>query len=58
MGKPTGFLEYQREESTESSRPKNVLNILMNFIFRFLWKNRGSREPDVWPAEFPSVRQA
>ena len=56
MGKPTGFLDYEREDARAESR-KNESNILTNFIFLFQEKNSRNRVQDVWTAEYHSVSQ-
>ena len=56
MGKPTGFMEYDRVDS-EAFDPKERIKILMNFIPRFHLKNSVYRLHAVWIAEFLSASQ-
>ena len=39
MGKPTGFLDYKRENDLEIAAEGTNSRTLMNFILRFLWKS-------------------
>ena len=52
MGKPTGFLEYEREDAPAYS-PKER----MNFTNHYHLKNKDARLQDVWIAEFHFVSQ-
>ena len=55
MGKPTGFLEIERQVSTEVE-PLNVLRTLMNFINHYLVMNNHAKELAAWIVEFLSVK--
>ena len=57
MGKPTGFLDYERR-SAKAEAPLDRIKHLMNFILRCLKKSRRSRAQDVWTAAFRSARRA
>ena len=56
MGKPTGFLEYERVEAKAVS-PKES-KILMNFIPLYQRQNRENRAHAAWTAAFRSASQA
>ena len=49
MGKPTGFLEIERQVSTE-------VEPLMNFINHYLVMNNHAKELAAWIVEFLSVK--
>ena len=53
MGKPTGFLDYERE-TAKVLPPKERIQ---NFNEFRIPKNRNFREHAAWPAAFPSARQ-
>ena len=52
MGKPTGFLEIERQVSTEVE----LLKTLMNFINHYLVMNNHAKELAAWIVEFLSVK--
>lgn len=54
MGKPTGFMEYDRCEA-RSVEPKERIKILMNSTSSFPKKNKESRRRAVWIAVSRSV---
>ena len=54
MGKPTGFLEYERRVSEEIA-PLERIKILTNFISLCRWKTAASGEHAVWHAECRSA---
>ena len=54
MGKPTGFMEYDRCEA-RSVEPKERTKILMNSTSSFPKKNKESRQRAVWIAVSRSV---
>ena len=54
MGKPTGFLEYERRVSEEIA-PLERIKILTSFISLCRWKNSSFREHAVWHAECRSA---
>ena len=56
MGKPTGFLDYEREDARAES-PKERIKHFNEFIFLFQEKNSRNRVQDVWTAEYHSVSQ-
>ena len=51
MGKPTGFLDYERVDS-EAVKPKNRI---MSFTLRSPLRSRGSRRHGAWIAGFRSA---
>ena len=60
MGKPTGFLEYERETAKvlpPKVRIANFKEFRTPFIFLFQEKNSRNRVQDVWTAEYHSVSQ-
>lgn len=57
MGKPTGFLEYERVEAKAVS-PKERIKNLMNFIPLYQRQNRENRAHAAWTAAFRSASQA
>ena len=57
MGKPTGFMEYDREETT-AVEPRSVSRILMSSIYLSQKKNAVNRARDVWTAECRSASPA
>ena len=54
MGKPTGFLEYERVEA-KAVAPKERIKNLMSFIHHFQKQNRDARAPVVWTVAFHSA---
>ena len=46
MGKPTGFMDYDRENA-KAVEPKERIKNFKEFIFRFHRKNSGRRLQDV-----------
>lgn len=56
MGKPTGFLEYERVEAKAVS-PKERIKNLMNFIHHFQKLSRDARVPAVWIVACHSASQ-
>ena len=56
MGKPTGFLEYERKEAKAVS-PKERIKNLMSFIHHFQRQSRDVRVQDAWTAVFRSASQ-
>ena len=54
MGKPTGFLEYERKDA-QIREPGERIRIFMNSKSRCLLKNSGSRARGAWSAASPSV---
>ena len=48
MGKPTGFMEYAREDAPASSPKARIQNY--NFTRSCLRLRENSRQPDVWTA--------
>ena len=57
MGKPTGFLEYERKDALQIP-PLGESKILKNLRCLCQERNSRSREPAVWNAAFPSARPA
>ncbi len=57
MGKPTGFLEYERQTS-EETEPKARIKNFKEFHSLCPRKNREFRGPGVWPAECRSASTA
>ena len=57
MGKPTGFLDYEREDARAESPKERIKHFLTNFIFLFQEKNSRNRVQDVWTVEYHSVSQ-
>ena len=57
MGKPTGFLEYKRENAKVLA-PKVRIADFHEFRFPLSLENKDCREHAVWPAAFPSASQA
>ncbi len=53
MGKPTGFLEFERKIGQNDS----VKERITHFITYFLRMNRKSKVLDVWIVEFHFVNQ-
>lgn len=49
MGKPTGFMEYAREDAPASS-PKARIQNYNEFHEELSETERNSRQPDVWTA--------
>ena len=56
MGKPTGFLDYEREDARAES-PKERIKHFNEFHILFQEKNSRNRVQDVWTAEYHSVSQ-
>ena len=48
MGKPTGFLDYERVEATAVSPKERIKRILMNFIHLCQKMSRESRVHAAW----------
>ena len=55
MGKPTGFMEYDRCEGRVRWNQRNESKILMNSTSSFPKKNKESRQRAVWIAVSRSV---
>ena len=55
MGKPTGFLEYERKAQSLLLRTES--RISMNSTLRLAVMSRESRLQDVWTVAFHSARQ-
>ena len=53
MGKPTGFMDYERQDKPAAHW--NASNISMSSIRLLAKKNRSFRAHAVWRAEFRSV---
>ena len=56
MGKPTGFLEYEREDAPAYS-PKERIKNFNEFHEPLSFENKDARLQDVWIAEFHFVSQ-
>lgn len=56
MGKPTGFMDYERQDKPAESH-WNESSISMSSIRLLAKKNRNFRAHAVWRAEFRSVSQ-
>ena len=56
MGKPTGFMEYDREVS-KAVEPKERIKNFDEFTSTSQRKNRRFRDHAAWHAAFPSVSQ-
>ena len=56
MGKPTGFMDYERCDAA-SIEPKKRIKNFNEFMSSFLRKSSRSRRPDVWTAEFHFASQ-
>lgn len=56
MGKPTGFLDYEREDARAES-PKERIKHFNEFHIPLQEKNSRNRVQDVWTAEYHSVSQ-
>ncbi len=56
MGKPTGFMDYERQDKIAET-PLEEYSILTSSIRRYQRKNRSFRAHAVWRAEFHSVSQ-
>ena len=54
MGKPTGFLEYERENGG-STPPKERIQNFCEFHTHLSRENNSFKEPDAWSAECPFV---
>ena len=54
MGKPTGFMDYERQDKPAESH-WNASNISMSSIRLLAKKNRNFRARAVWRAEFRSA---
>ena len=54
MGKPTGFMEYDREVS-KAVEPKERIKNFDEFHIHLSKKNRRFRDHAAWHAAFPSV---
>ena len=57
MGKPTGFMDYERQDKPAESTIGTHQSILTSSIRRYQRKNRNFRVHAVWRAEFHSVSQ-
>lgn len=56
MGKPTGFLDYERE-TAKVLPPKERIQNFNEFRIPLNKKNRNFREHAAWPAASPSASQ-
>ena len=56
MGKPTGFMEYDRENSEQRLHQRSESRILTSSIPLFQKKNREYRQHVVWTAACRSAR--
>ena len=56
MGKPTGFLDYEREDARAES-PKERIKHFNEFHIPLSEKNSRNRVQDVWTVEYHSVSQ-
>ena len=57
MGKPTGFLDYDRE-TAKVLPPKVRIADFKEFRIPLIKKNKNFRGHAVWHAEFPSASRA
>ena len=53
MGKPTGFLEYERVEAKGSFTERSASKTLMNSTPLYQRQNRENRAHAAWTAAFP-----
>ena len=57
MGKPTGFLEYERERKRVRWNQRNESKTIKSSMSSFQKKNSRSREHAAWIAVFRSASQ-
>ena len=58
MGKPTGFLEYERKDAAQIPPAERICNFQEFKKPLTLEEQSAFRAPGVWNAAFPSARRA